>query len=89
MVRARRLAGTALAMVALLASHGCSGGGSDGAPDTPGNPSCAEGQAFDGTYDAIQTVIFERNGCTQDICHGSAQVGGLDLRRDASYDALF
>jgi len=73
----------------LVVANGCSGGGSDGASEVPGNPSCAAGQEFESTYDAIQTVIFERNGCTQDICHGSAQVGGLDLRRDASYDALF
>ena len=93
MLRARRPSTSPLLAVALLAlvAGGCSGGdsGGSGDPTTPGNPSCEAGQSFDGTFAAIQTVIFEKNGCTQDICHGSAKSGGLDLRADAAYDAIF
>lgn len=40
------------------------------------------------TYELIQTAIFERRGCAESICHGSAAAGGLDLRAGVSYDAL-
>ncbi len=43
---------------------------------------------FASTWEAIQTVIFERNGCADQACHGDAKQGGLDLRADAAYDAL-
>ncbi len=43
---------------------------------------------FDSTYDLIQEAIFEQRGCTNDLCHGAAIAGGLDLRAEASYDAL-
>jgi len=91
MARPRRLLATVLFAAWLAAgAAGCSGGDSgSGAPETPGNPSCASGQAFDGTFEAIETVIFEGHGCTQDICHGSSKSGGLDLRADAAYDAVF
>jgi len=88
MLRARRPSSPLALAALLLALAACSDGGG-GDPTTPGNPSCAEGQSFESTFDAIQTVVFERNGCTQDICHGSAASGGLDLRRDAAYDAIF
>ncbi len=38
------------------------------------------GQSFASTWDAIQTVIFQNQGCTNGICHGAAMLGGLDLR---------
>lgn len=44
--------------------------------------------SFDGAFDAIQTVVFERRGCTTDVCHGDGAAGGLDLRADVSYDNL-
>ncbi|MDG2305558.1 MAG: hypothetical protein P8R42_13125 [Candidatus Binatia bacterium] len=44
--------------------------------------------SFDGAYDAIQSLVFERRGCTTDVCHGSSASGGLDLRADVSYDSL-
>ena len=56
-------------------------------PPGPGDPSdCSD--SFDGTFDAIQAVVFERRGCTTDVCHGSSAAGGLDLRADVSYDNL-
>ncbi len=55
-------------------------------PD-PTDPRCDEN--FDSTYGAIQSVIFERRGCTAEACHGSAASGGLDLTADVSYANLF
>lgn len=52
----------------------------------PPSEECAD--SFDGAYDAIQNVIFERRGCTAEACHGSAASGGLDLRADVSFDNL-
>src|SRR5262249_21282525 len=47
---------------------------------------------FDSTWEAIQTVIFDRHGCTDQTCHGSAagaaQSGGLNLSRDVAYENL-
>ena len=40
------------------------------------------------TYDAIQATVFEAKGCTASTCHGDEMLGGLDLRADASFDAL-
>jgi hypothetical protein len=53
-----------------------------------GSADCAGGD-FENTYDAIQQVIFEGHGCTQSVCHGSAQQAGLDLRPGNSYRSLF
>jgi hypothetical protein len=55
-----------------------------GPTPTPGD-TCQE---FDSTFAAIQTVIFERHGCTQAVCHGSAASGGLDLSADVAYANL-
>lgn len=56
-------------------------------PTEPGpvDPDCTE---FGSTFEAIQEVIFEKRGCTQDVCHGSSAVGGLDLRADVAYENL-
>ncbi len=45
---------------------------------------------FDSTFAAIQTTIFEGEGCANDACHGASfeSSGGLDLRAGASYEAL-
>jgi len=76
-----------LALVLVLSAIGCSGGdGGDAPPTTPGEAQCAD--SFDSTFAAIQTVVFERQGCTQAVCHGSALSGGLDLRREAAYASL-
>ena len=41
------------------------------------------------TFAAIQTAVFERHGCTQAVCHGSAPgQGGLDLRPESAYANL-
>jgi hypothetical protein len=53
-------------------------------------PSTAEEceEHFDSTFEQIQTVIFERRGCTSAICHGASASGGLDLRPEVAYDNL-
>ena len=46
---------------------------------------------FDSTYEAIQTTVFDANGCTNAACHGAAAdtaEGGLDLREGFSHAAL-
>ena len=44
---------------------------------------------FTSTWSAIQTVVFERHGCTSVLCHGATPgQGNLDLRADAAYTAL-
>ncbi len=52
----------------------------------PGDPACTD--SFDSTFEAIQTVVFERHGCTNDACHGSGTAGGLDLRPDVAWRNL-
>ena len=51
------------------------------------DPSDAE---FDSTFDGIQSLIFDNPtyGCSNDVCHGSAESGGLDLRAGASFAEL-
>lgn len=48
---------------------------------------CESGE-FSNTYDLIQAAIFDRTGCSSQICHGEAQAGGLDLREGLSYASL-
>ncbi|HKP58578.1 MAG TPA: hypothetical protein VJV78_17755 [Polyangiales bacterium] len=48
---------------------------------------CGSGE-FDSTFAAIQQVIFEKNNCTNRMCHGAAAMGGLDLRAEAAYESL-
>lgn len=43
---------------------------------------------FDSTWLAIQKVIFEQHGCTNDLCHGVAAQGGLSLTPDHAYRNL-
>ncbi len=91
-----------MALAAAGLAAGCGGGGStppvtppaeeqptpEPRPEptaTPGDTCSAE---FDGAYAAIQSVIFERRGCTASACHGSSALGGLDLRADVSFDNL-
>ena len=61
------------------AAWGCGSEETDPAPAPSG---CA---SFDSTFEAIQKSMFERRGCTQAACHGSAASGGLDLRDGAAY----
>ncbi|MBT8453818.1 MAG: hypothetical protein KJO40_17770 [Deltaproteobacteria bacterium] len=53
-----------------------------------GSDSTLEDCNYASTYDAIQASIFEAKGCTASSCHGEAMLGGLDLRANASFDAL-
>jgi cysteine-rich repeat protein len=47
------------------------------------------GEEFASTFDAIQTVVFERHGCTTALCHGAAPgQGGLDLSPAVAYREL-
>ncbi|MBM4266069.1 MAG: hypothetical protein FJ144_05555 [Deltaproteobacteria bacterium] len=91
-----------LPVLTLLVACGGGGGSGGGAPvepppppgptPSPGpvDPTCEDGgKSYDSTFEAIQDVIFERHGCTQDICHGSAASGGLDLRPDVAYDNVY
>ncbi|HET6334074.1 MAG TPA: hypothetical protein VFG30_12720 [Polyangiales bacterium] len=48
---------------------------------------CAD-RKFDSTFAAIQKVVFEGHSCTNDMCHGAATMGGLDLRPDVAYKNL-
>lgn len=43
---------------------------------------------FENTFDLIQVAIFDQHNCTNALCHGAAQAGGLDLRAGASYQSL-
>jgi len=43
---------------------------------------------FASTYELLQEVIFEQRGCTEQLCHGAAVAGGLDLRAGESYENL-
>jgi len=44
--------------------------------------------SFDSAFAAIQTIIFERRGCTAGACHGDAKAGDLDLRPASAYQSL-
>ena len=46
------------------------------------------GGSFPSTFALIQQAIFENHGCTNDLCHGSALSGGLDLRAGVAYQNL-
>ena len=47
------------------------------------------GHAFASTFDAIQTLVFEQQGCTNTLCHGAAPgQAGLVLSRDVAYGEL-
>jgi hypothetical protein len=78
--------GLSLAL-ALAACSDAPDGGSSGAPSQPGEP--CEGVGYDGTFAGIQKVVFERHGCTEQVCHGSAAQGGLELTPEVAYANLF
>ncbi|MBU6282872.1 hypothetical protein KGQ64_11570 [bacterium] len=83
--RAGALASTVAVALGLLA--GC-GGGSGGAPAPVVDPSC-DGPAFASTWQGIQETVLARNGCTEKLCHGGANAGGLDLSPATAYANLF
>ncbi|HWP66876.1 MAG TPA: hypothetical protein VNO26_13275 [Candidatus Limnocylindria bacterium] len=52
-------------------------------------PACPCIDDFASTWEAIQTVVFERHGCTSVLCHGAAPgEGDLDLRAEAAWSEL-
>ena len=65
-----------------LVLGGCSSEESPPGPATSGCPT------FDSAFEAIQSTIFERRGCTAAACHGSAAAGELDLRADVAWSNL-
>ena len=84
----------ALLVALSLNAASCGNSGSGGGPvdpgPGPGNPSCTDDQKqFSSTFAGIQEVIFERHGCTEQICHGSAAQGGLNLSPDVAYDNIY
>jgi hypothetical protein len=64
--------------------------GSDGGTSAgPASPGAAGGCAtFNGSFEAIRKIIFEKRGCTAAACHGQAKVGGLDLRAESAWENL-
>jgi hypothetical protein len=57
------------------------------ARDAPAACPCID--EFTSTWEAIQKVVFERHGCTSELCHGAAPgQGDLDLRPDVAWSAL-
>ncbi len=55
---------------------------------TPASGQDCENQ-YDSTFELIQAAVFERNGCTNEACHGATTAaGGLDLSPDVAYDNL-
>ncbi len=50
----------------------------------------ADSADYQTTFEAIQGVIFdgEQYQCSNNVCHGSSQAGGLDLRAGASHGSL-
>jgi hypothetical protein len=53
-----------------------------------GAPESCPCDSFTSTFAAIQGAIFERRGCTAEVCHGSAAQGGLDLRPEVAFGNL-
>src|SRR5262245_19589406 len=52
-------------------------------------PPCEDTSSFASTFSGIQSVIFDKHGCTNQACHGStAKQGGLDLSPDLAYRNL-
>jgi hypothetical protein len=79
-----------LACLLTTALAACSDGGSSGGggAGVPVEPAC-EGTEYASTFEAIQDRIFEQHGCTQEVCHGSAKQGGLELTRGVAYANVF
>jgi len=71
------------ALISILTSvvHGV------GSPHAALAQDCESG-TFSSTFELIEKAIFQRHGCTDDLCHGDAVSGGLDLRPGAAYESL-
>ena len=48
----------------------------------------ADATSYKSTFEGIQKVIFDGHGCTNELCHGSAKQGGLDLTPDVAYQNI-
>jgi len=60
------------------------------APTSSGSASCeAEQPEYASTFEGIQHVIFERHGCSEQICHGSSAQGGLNLSPDVAWENIY
>ena len=44
---------------------------------------------YEGSFERIQSIIFDGYNCTNSACHSSNSAGGLDLSPDVAYDNLF
>jgi hypothetical protein len=76
--------------LAACAGNGSGGTSGPGEPIQPPPPTCTDAtNEFGSTFEGIQKLIFEKHGCTQDVCHGSSKQGGLDLSPAAAYDGIF
>jgi hypothetical protein len=52
-------------------------------------PACPCIDDFTSTWEAVQTVVFARHGCTSPLCHGASPgEGDLDLRPEVAYASL-
>jgi hypothetical protein len=51
-------------------------------------PASCPCEQFNSTFASIQSVVFERHGCTTGPCHGASAQGGLDLRPEVAYRNL-
>jgi hypothetical protein len=77
-----------VAASALAAALASACGGGSGAPAPVVDPTC-DGPAYASTWQGIQETVFARHGCTEKICHGGANAGGLDLSPEAAWANLF
>jgi hypothetical protein len=51
-------------------------------------PASCPCNGFRATWPAIQSLVIERHGCTNNACHGTAASGGLVLTPDVAYHNL-
>jgi len=77
-----------------LAAAACGESGGEAGLGTGGNGGTGGGTSvecdFDSTFAAIQSTVFEAQGCASNACHGESYTssGNLDLRAGASYASL-
>lgn len=47
-----------------------------------------EGREFDSTFELLQAAVFGPRECSNAICHGAAEAGGLDMRPEVAWENL-
>ena len=90
-----------LLMLGLVGMLGCGDGSAATAPDAGSMPDASQEPdelgfidpgtgclTFNSTFDAIQSLVFKKSGCTNAACHGDKRSGGLDLRIGQAYHSL-